>query len=762
MVKKILSVFAIASMMLATSCSNDEFDSLQNGKESTVTFTAQLPDGLQTKSRAYGNGETAKTLTYAVYEVGENDTWTHLSDLDPREEKSINNLTTTVSLRLVNGNKYAVVFWADAPSSIYTFNATDKKVTADYDGANSNEEAYDAFYAVEEITVNGTSLDRTVYLKRPFAQLNIGTADLTDAANAGHNVTKAGIKVKTYKTLNFDGTVADEEVVTFVPATLPGEDFPVTGSYKYLTMNYLLMPEDKKADNTVTISYDGAAQDRTFQNVPLQRNFRTNIYGNLLTSTGDITVEIKPEFDGSFNSNGGDQYSSVPQVVNGSYEVYNAAQWNWLVRSMQNGTPIKLMNDIDFDNAEIKSIYNAGNLDGNGKTIRNFYIDNSNEYSVGLFEVATSDITIKDLTLENVKVKSFTTEQGFAGALLGDVQNGKTVTVNNVNVINADVCGVQSVGGLVGFINTGSKLIVKNTTVKNSYIHNQESSNESGFVCGLVGKVAGTLEIGEGVELANNKIVGIYASRRGENSIAEVSALHPSGGTITGENNVSKNNNTITKFSLENSVFIATKDAFMQLSSVRNKTIVLTDDIDCSGITVSPIHMYGNCTFDGQGHTLSNVNTALYSGYASSLFQGENHEGKNIVRNLVIRNISNTAGKFAASLFASIQDKLEVEIENVHIYDAALKNAETVGGFVGFIGQNTYNTLSIKNSSINNSTVEGEEEKVGALVGRAYGNTYTCENVVINDVTVNGSTATASTVDGSKGPNHCTEGFEIR
>lgn len=290
MVKKILSVFAIASMMLATSCSNEEFDNIQNGKESTVTFTAQLPEGLQAKTRAYADGTTATKLQYMAYLL-DNGTWKPTSVTG---EATMQQLKTTLNLQLVNGNTYKIVFWAAAPNSIYTFDTDNAKVTADYTNKANNDESMDAFYKVEEITVNGAD-SKTIELKRPFAQLNIGTADLTKAKDAGREVKKAAIKVNTYTTLDFkDEKAGDAKDVTFELADLPtGETFPVSG-YDYLTMNYLLMGDKETKD--VTISYDNAPE-RTFNNVPLQRNYRTNIYGNLLTSTEDITVVINPAFE---------------------------------------------------------------------------------------------------------------------------------------------------------------------------------------------------------------------------------------------------------------------------------------------------------------------------------------------------------------------------------------------------------------------------------------------------------------------------------
>ena len=304
MKKSLLSVFAVAAgLLMATSCSNEREEVKTEG-EAVVSFVAELPHSMVNRApkalaedvTTFGDGTTATNLNYAVYKVGTDGAWTEISDLSG--SKTIN-LQTTVALKLVNGNKYAVAFWADAPSSIYTFDKANCTITADYTNVATSDESLDAFYAVKEFTVNGSSQE-TVELYRPFAQLNIGTADLEESAKAGQEIAEAGITVKTYNTLSLkDGAVSGEADVTFAKATLPTVTFPVTG-YSYLTMNYLLMPADKSSDNTVTISYDNAnVPDRVFNNVPLQRNYRTNIYGNLQTSTTEFNVIIKPEFDGT-------------------------------------------------------------------------------------------------------------------------------------------------------------------------------------------------------------------------------------------------------------------------------------------------------------------------------------------------------------------------------------------------------------------------------------------------------------------------------
>ena len=530
MMKKMLPVFAIASMMLATSCSNDELSNLNEGTNSTVTFTTQLANPLQT--RAFADGTTATTLDYAVYEVKDG-AWTLLPDLGKTDQTI--NMSTTVSLNLVNGKTYAVVFWADAPSSIYTFDATNVNVKADYTSATSSNENYDAFYAVEQFTVDGATLDRTVNLKRPFAQLNIGTSDLAAAKSAGIDVTKAGVTVKTYNTLNFkDGSVDGEAEIEFAAAELPEEAFPVTTSgCKYLAMNYLLMPTDKKADNTVTISYDGAADARAFQNIPLQRNFRTNIFGSLLTSANNFNVSIAPEFDNpdyGFNVWDGSVKEITPNAE-GVYEVTTGAELAWIAQQTRNketfaGKTIKLMNDIDLNYRAWKGIGNddrnadftkyafAGTFDGNGKTIYNLnvksYCENADNATAGLFNTIQSGAVIKNLTVKNATVKS----THYAGVIAGyNWVSGSNaeVTIEGCTIENATVTSTAAlmstgkydngdkVGGIVGYLCHGT---VTGCKVKNSTI---TAYRDLGGIVGCVGVAV----YNEPSTISNNTIEGV-------------------------------------------------------------------------------------------------------------------------------------------------------------------------------------------------------------------------------------------------------------
>ena len=560
MKKKLLSVLAVAAgLLMATSCSNEQEEVKTEG-EAVVSFVAELPHSMVNRApkgyadaTTFGDGSGATHLQYHVYKVAD-DAWTPIADL--AGTATFVDLKTTVSLKLVNGNKYAVAFWADATTadnaSIYTFDEATCSVTANYEGVESSDESLDAFYAVKEFTVNGSSQE-TVELYRPFAQLNIGTADLEESAKAGQEIAEAGITVKTYNTLSLkDGAVSGEGEVTFAKAALPEANFPVVGGYKYLAMNYLLMPADKKADNTVTIRYDNEnVPERVFYNVPLQRNYRTNIYGNLLTSTTEFNVIIKPEFvDPDNDVEVWDGVTKTePQEVNGAYIVTKAAEWAWLTG--KNITKnITLTNDIDFGGFTITPIcLNGGVFEGNNHILSsmNLVAPAADNYSVGLFYgTYMESATLQNFTVKDAKVTSSNPDYGYAGVVMGDMQGN--VTMENVHVLNGEVCGVQSVAGLVGFLASGTTLNVTNCSVKETTLKNLSVNKESGYVASLVGRVVGTANLTDCV-LENNTIDAFYAVRRGEASIDTVAGVN--GGTLNKTNITGEATVTVTKKPIE-------------------------------------------------------------------------------------------------------------------------------------------------------------------------------------------------------------------
>ena len=433
----LIGMTAIASLF-ATSCQN-EIDPVSEGKTSVVSFNVGT---FGISSRAFSDGETATKLEYAVYKV-ENDVLTELTDLTVKGEEALTmeNKKKEIELQLTTGNVYAMIFWAAAEGAPYEVDFDKKTMTVDYTTAVSNDENRDAFYAyVEPFTVNGSET-KTVELKRPFAQLNIGTNDFAASTKAGYTVTKSYVKVPVYTTLNMvDGSVNDEpETIEFNWANIPsGEIFPVAGSYEYLAMNYLLVDAEKETVDVEFMYTDGQKEKtRKVGSVPVQRNHRTNIYGQLITSDVDINVEIKPEYDGIHNYE--------PVLVHNVFDLQKALD------AVQPGetTTIWLQADIEGDVIEFQKADRNVTIDGRGyKYDGTIMIHNGSNYNTG------------SLTIKNVKFVPSAASINCIEAL----ENGSQRYSNNITV---EDCTFTATGEA---INTSVAVQVKATrgvTVKN-------------------------------------------------------------------------------------------------------------------------------------------------------------------------------------------------------------------------------------------------------------------------------------------------------
>lgn len=302
--KRLFLFLAVAGLMATTACSRDEMESAGMNGDGVVTFSARLPEQLQTRSM--GDGQTARKLTYAVYAAGEQ-TPLLTSESEGAPAVEFTDLKAQLTLRLTTGKSYDVLFWADAygqkdESNPYKVDYQAQTVTVDYAAAESNDESRDAFFgSVTDMKVTG-AMSQDVTLVRPFAQVNVGTDDLEEAVAGGLQSAALATSMSATNvptTLNLlNGTTTGSTSVDFASHAVPTESLVVSGrTYTYLAMNYLLMGADKTTTNIAFEFTDGATTGNlTFSNVPVQRNYRTNIIGSVLTGDVDFDIDIDPGF----------------------------------------------------------------------------------------------------------------------------------------------------------------------------------------------------------------------------------------------------------------------------------------------------------------------------------------------------------------------------------------------------------------------------------------------------------------------------------
>ena len=324
-----LSMLAVAGMLAVASCSQDDFlGGNTTGDYVDATFTVSTADGIGTRA-TIGNGETVNKVACTVYDAKGN-------ELDLYQIVDVQaDRTATYNVRLAKGQAYRVAFFAyygdeNSNSNYYTVN--DLKNIEVKEGQFSNIEERDAFTANYEVTkemsMNSFNNEEPIKLKRPFAQLNLGTdaQELEAARKSGIVISESEIKVSNvYNAFSaYHNAVVKTAVaapMTFKLNAIPTEMLEVElngiegiqddEKFTYLAMNYLLVG-DLNSEKTLTdvefiwATADGNTNDpiTSFPNVRTQRNYRTNILGKFITNPAEFNLVIDERFDGNIDNYG--------------------------------------------------------------------------------------------------------------------------------------------------------------------------------------------------------------------------------------------------------------------------------------------------------------------------------------------------------------------------------------------------------------------------------------------------------------------------
>ena len=210
-----------------------------------------------------------------------------------------------VKASLVKRQSYEAAFWAQTSGTSF-YETTDlRAVKMNVANVKANEPTMDAFWRNDSFIAAPGMKPRSVTLLRALAQVNFGTVVPTGADAL--SITKSQVVMKGVPTtLNVllgskDKSHSGSEDITFQDnAPISGEKLVVgETAYDYVATAYVFAPKTDKmlTDISTTVTFsNGKATTISTPNVPILRNYRTNILGNLLNVDAEWNVNIDDKF----------------------------------------------------------------------------------------------------------------------------------------------------------------------------------------------------------------------------------------------------------------------------------------------------------------------------------------------------------------------------------------------------------------------------------------------------------------------------------
>lgn len=324
--KKCFLLMAGIILLAFTACQSDELANGGRNGEVAVSFSVQLPgNGNDAVTRAATAGD-GTSVNRCIMEIYLND------ELYSRQIGTIqpDGLTAGFDVRLVTSQTYKFVFWADHVESVegeaiktdLHYNTADLRnisMKGDYNGS-SKDDTRDAFFAsLEKLVTNAFS--ESVELTRPFGQLNIKTEDLASIPN---NQKEAFVPVTaglSFKNLYTGFNAATGDLLGEPTAVAYKAASDVVDANGNLTVDYLFAPNTAGGQHLANMTlavYNAAGGQITtkdLNNIPVQRNYKTNVTGNLLTVDGKVNVTVTPAFSSPALSEKVIEVASVNEVA---------------------------------------------------------------------------------------------------------------------------------------------------------------------------------------------------------------------------------------------------------------------------------------------------------------------------------------------------------------------------------------------------------------------------------------------------------------
>lgn len=296
--KKLFFSLAALALVAMTACQQSILtdDPLYAGDEAAVTVNASTLLNSTSSTKATTENEWAYFLQ--VYLVNADGDLEFFKDYG-RSEDGI------YDLRLATGFEFVFAAWADYEQDYYNHDDL-TNITIDYDKFALNDDLRDAFYGfTEPQAFTAAENIVTMELTRPFAKITVTSLDMGEVYGTVLQPTVASVTYSSELYTSFNaltGIVGDKKEVTLENNSIAISEsnyIEATGEVS-ISFDYLLVPADGDVAD-FTMVFDASTIDNiceyTISNIPYKRNYITNVYGNLFTKTGTVTIDVNQEWE---------------------------------------------------------------------------------------------------------------------------------------------------------------------------------------------------------------------------------------------------------------------------------------------------------------------------------------------------------------------------------------------------------------------------------------------------------------------------------
>lgn len=291
MMKRIFPILPLVALLL--SCSKVDLPLTES-----LRISVAVPCSVATKAAADGDGD-GRFVDRCRLQVWLADSLCYDSTV------AVENMHARFDLILNDNPDYVFLFWADNSEGNYydTDTLTRVRFNQGYCGNNDARDAFCRSMTSAQVKEIG---DGWILLGRPFGQVNVIADDIDDLVSRSSSETGSflpnTVKVSFKAASEYNVSTGKASAFREFSYSAPVYSMAPDADENTVVMDYILASEEKSVfDMKVTLLDPIESLELDLANLPLQRNWRTNVRGSLLTGEVKASVRIDSQWMGEFD-----------------------------------------------------------------------------------------------------------------------------------------------------------------------------------------------------------------------------------------------------------------------------------------------------------------------------------------------------------------------------------------------------------------------------------------------------------------------------